>query len=336
MASPPDGTCLRDFLAAQGWDGARQERLAGDASSRRYLRLRRAQGASAVLMVASPQEEAASRAFVQIGEWLAAQGLSAPQVIAAAPEAGFLLLEDLGDALLSRHLADDPAQESTLLGLAGDILTHLAKASPPGGAPALPDLTAQDWAEAAGLSLSHYALASPGDEAGQAMIDALARALSAHADGPRQFIHRDFHAGNLILLPTRRGLARLGILDFQDGQLGQAGYDLVSLVQDARRDTAAPLARALVARHAAALGHDLRAFETRCAVLGAQRALRILGVFGRLAREAGKPAYLAHLPRVWGQLHENLAHPALADLGRAVARALPPPAPGHLARILAP
>jgi aminoglycoside/choline kinase family phosphotransferase len=146
-------------------------------------------------------------------------------------------------------------------------------------------------------------------------------------------ILRDFHAENLLWLPGRDGLARVGLLDFQLGQLGQPGYDLVSLLQDARRDVAPETEAEMVARFAAATGQRRDVFAAHYATLGAQRALRIIGVFARLCLKAGKPGYLRLLPRVWGQLQRNLTHPALADLRLLCDAVLPPPTPDILQRI---
>ena len=126
-------------------------------------------------------------------------------------------------------------------------------------------------------------------------------------------------------------MARAGLLDFQLGQMGQPGYDLVSLLQDARRDVAPATVAAMTARFVMATGAV--GFDAAFATLGAQRALRILGVFARLALVAGKPAYLPLLPRVWGQLQANLAHPALHPLAALCVRLLPPPTAPVLERI---
>jgi N-acetylmuramate 1-kinase len=157
--------------------------------------------------------------------------------------------------------------------------------------------------------------------------------MGAWADHRRVLILRDFHAENLLWLPERVGLARVGLLDFQLGQLGQPGYDLVSLLQDARRDVSGETETAMIRRFAEARGAGPDDFAAEYAVLGAQRALRILGVFVRLALVAGKTGYLRLIPRVWGQLQRNLAHPALADLQQVCKAVLPPPTPERLKKI---
>jgi aminoglycoside/choline kinase family phosphotransferase len=321
---------MKAFLAAAGWGGAERRHLAGDASDRRYERLRLG-AATAVLMDSAPGGADDPAAFVGMAGHLRRLGLSAPGVLAQDLDHGFLLLEDLGDDLFARLLAADPGREPDLYAAATDCLLHLQSVAAPAG---LPNLSAADWARAAGFALDWYAFAATGvrpDPA--AFIDRLTRAITAWADGPRVLILRDFHAENLLWLPGRDGLARVGLLDFQLGQLGQPGYDLVSLLQDARREVARASEAAMIARFVAATGADPEAFEAHYAVLGAQRALRIIGVFARLCLLAGKPGYLRLLPRVWDHLQRNLAHPALAEVARLCDAVLPPPGPDILDRI---
>ena len=318
------------FLARAGWGRAGRHHLAGDASDRRYERLRLG-AATAVLMDNPPGGADDPAAFASMARHLRSLGLSAPAILAEDLSRGFLLLEDLGDDVFARLLTADPAREAELYTPAVDVLLHLQTASPP---PGLPNLSARDWATAAGFALDWYAFAATGAKPdGTDFHATLAAALTAHADGPRVLILRDYHAENLLWLPGREGLARVGLLDFQLGQLGQLGYDLVSLLQDARRDVRPETEAAMVARFAAATGADPSAFAAHYATLGAQRALRILGVFVRLCLVAGKPQYLRLIPRVWGQLQQNLAHPALADLRAICNRLLPAPSPELLHKI---
>jgi N-acetylmuramate 1-kinase len=318
------------FLATSGCGAALRQHLAGDASDRRYERLRL--GAETMVLMDSPPGGADDpAAFVAMAEHLGRLGLSAPRVLAQDLTEGFLLLEDLCDDLFARLLATDPAREASLYAAATDCLLHLQASPPPAG---LPNLTAADWAEAACFAPDWYALAATGKSPDRAaFLEAMTKALVTWADGPRVVILRDYHAENLLWLPGRGGLARVGLLDFQLGQLGQPGYDLVSLLQDARRDVSPGTEAAMIARFAAVTGTAPDRFAAQYAVLGAQRALRILGVFARLALNAGKPGYLRLLPRVWGQLQRNLMHPALADLRLACNAILPPPTPDILQRI---
>lgn len=310
------------FLSAHGWGDADRRFLAGDASDRSYDRLTKGTQ-SAVLMDAPPGKGDDAATFVAIAAHLAGLGLSPPAIYAQDLTRGFLLIEDLGDQLFARVVAADPQREMGLYFAATDVLTHLHRFGAPAG---LPDLSAQDWATAAAFALDWYAFAATGqrpDSAG--FIATLTRILQVHADGPRVMILRDYHAENLLHLPGRTGVAAVGLLDFQLAQMGQPGYDLVSLVQDARRDVQPDTATAMIAHFAAQTGRDLSAFQTSCAVLGAQRALRILGIFARLCLVGGKPGYLPLLPRVWVQLQSNLAHPALSDLRDLCKTLLPEP-----------
>ena len=262
-------------------------------------------------MIAPAAAAASLRAFLDVGARLSALGLSAPAVIAAEPEAGLMLLEDLGDALLARVAARHPAREPALYAEAAGVLPVLRGADPSG----LPLYDAGAMAEATALAAPWYARA--GDAP---WVEALREALERHAGPPDTLILRDYHAENLVWLPRRPGPARLGLLDFQDAMQGPAAYDLASLTRDARRDVSPAAAEAAVARCGRAEGTG-----AALAVLGAQRALRILGVFARLARQGGRPRYLALLPRVWGQLSADLSHPACAGLRAPVLGALPPP-----------
>ncbi|SEM50630.1 hypothetical protein SAMN04488103_101334 [Gemmobacter aquatilis] len=320
------------FLTHAGWGSAARAFLSGDASDRSYDRLHRGDE-TAVLMDAPPGKGDDPADFIAIADHLRGLGLSAPAILARDLPNGFLLLEDLGDAVYARVIDADPAQELPLYQAAADVLLRLQAAPPP---PALPDLQAADWAEAAAFALDWYRWSITGERVETTpFIACLTDCLARHADGPRVMILRDYHAENLLWLPERAGLARVGLLDFQLAQMGQPAYDLVSLLQDARRDVSAQIEAAICSRFRDANGTTDAAFAASYAALGAQRALRILGIFARLCIHAGKPGYLRLMPRVWGQLQRNLAHPALAPLATLCADLLPPPTPDRLARIAA-
>ena len=308
-----------DFAARAGWGDATRRPLAGDASARNYERLTRG-GATAVLMDAPPPQESVP-AFVRIARLLRGMGYSAPDILAADDDLGFVLLEDFGDdrfdALLARASAATP--ERMLYEAACDLLVDLHRRPVPQW---LPRYDADWMLDDAALFLES-ALDETDGEAAAEYAAAWRGPLEEAADGPAVLCLRDFHAGNLMWLPARAdgggggttGVRRVGLLDFQDARAGPPAYDLVSLLQDARRDLGAGLAAALEARYlGASPGLDEAAFRAACAILGAQRAVRIIGVFHRLARRDGKPAYLAHLPRVRGHLDGNLAHAALAPV----------------------
>jgi N-acetylmuramate 1-kinase len=318
------------FLARAGWGGATRAPLAGDASARRYARLD-ADGARAVLMDADPARGEDVRPFVAIAAHLRGLGLSAPGLLAADPGAGLLLIEDFGDARYDLAIAAG-ADEAMLYDAAIDALARVQAAPPPAG---LPEWNAAVMAPLALLAFDWYlpGLGLPAVPAARAAVRDELGALLASLGAAPVLVLRDCHAQNLIWLPARTGAARAGLLDFQDAGRGHPAYDLVSLVEDARRDLAPGLAARLRARFAAATGADDAALARACAILGAQRNLRILGLFPRLAHRDGKPGYLALMPRVWGHLMGDLAHPDLSRLRDLIDRHIPPPDPGRLATL---
>ncbi len=323
-------TLSRGFVAAAGWGAAERRFLAGDASDRSYDRLTRP-GESAVLMDAPPGKGDDPAAFLAIADHLLSLGLSAPRCLAHDLSHGFLLLEDLGDGVYARLIAADPGLEQPLYAAATGVLAHMQAHPAPDG---LPDLSASDWADAACFAPAFYAAAATGVAPDAAALrDELGALLARHADGPRVLILRDYHAENLLWLPDRAGLASVGLLDFQLAQMGQPGYDLVSLLQDARRDVPLTTEAAMIRHFTDMTGAEEAAFAGAYAVLGAQRALRILGIFARLCTHGAKPQYLRLIPRVWGQLQRNLARPGMEGLARVCAAILPEPTPAVLARI---
>ncbi len=306
---------IRAFLDRAGWAGAARRPLAGDASFRRYERLSAAGGRRAVLMDAPPPHEDI-RPFLAVAAHLAGRGLAAPAVLAADERAGLALLEDLGDGLFTRALAEG-GDEAALYAAAVDVLIALHAAPPDGLDLALYD-DALLMAEA-DLFIDWFlpaATAAPCDDSAREEFHAAWRAVFPHARTlPPVLVLRDYHADNLIWLPGREGLRRVGLLDFQDAVLGSPAYDLVSLLEDARRDVAPATVAAMRARYLAARPEiDADAFDAAYAALGAQRNTKIVGIFTRLWRRDGKPGYLDFLPRVWAHLERDLVHPALAPV----------------------
>lgn len=319
---------LAAFLLRAGWGDAARAHLAGDASARQYLRLTR-QGGTAVLMDAPPDSGETVAPFVTIARHLRALGLAAPEVMAAEPAQGFLLLEDLGDDLFARVLDHTPEREGVLYALAVDLLLALHRHPPPAHLPPYqPPFPPGFIAPAYGWYLPGATGHLPDSAA--PFCDALNAALIAHGNEQSVLMLRDFHAENLVLRPGRDALAQVGLLDFQDAMAAHPAYDLVSLLEDARRDVSHETASAMIDRYIAGSGRDAEPFRAACAVLGAQRNLRILGVFARLCLHFGKARYVALLPRVWGHLMRDLEHPALAGLRTIVLADLPPPTPDHL------
>lgn len=318
------------FVARAGWGDATRRFLAGDASPRSYDRLTLGTQ-TAVLMDAPPERGEETGPFVRMARHLTQIGLSAPRIIAEDADHGFLLLEDLGDTLYARPLEREPSAEARLYHAAVEVLAHLQSAAPPAD---LPEHSPSFMAEATGLSVSWYAAAVTGTAPDPTpLIAAMAEAMARHCTAAPVLVLRDYHAENLLWLPERAGLARVGLLDFQMGSLGQPEYDLVSLLLDARRDVDPTLVLPLIHHFADLRGASREATEITCAVLAAQRNLRILGGFTRLSLHFGKPGYVRLIPRVWAHVQTSLAHPALASL-REIAAALPEPTPEALQRIV--
>lgn len=297
------------FLARNGWDGAAILPLAGDASFRRYFRVV-GEGRTAVLMDAPPDKED-SRPFLAIARHLLDLGFSAPRALAVDLDHGLILLEDFGDARVNPLLAADPARERAIYAIAIDILAALHDHAPP----AVPPYGRSELLREVRLFTEWY-LPALGVEADAdsyaAAWDAVWGDVLAETAAMPVLVLRDYHADNLMWLPDREGHRRLGLLDFQDALAGHPAYDLVSLLQDARRDVSPEVETVMLARYAAARGiEDVAAFRAAYEVLGAQRNVKILGIFTRLWKRDGKPAYLGLLPRLWTYLDRNFAHPAL-------------------------
>ncbi len=332
-SSLPD-CCLSDraalidaFIRAAGWQPEHLRPLAGDASFRRYSRLAD-NGRRAVLMDAPPDHEDV-RPFVRIARHLANLGLSAPAILAADEAAGLLLLEDFGDATFTRLLADGTS-ERDLYRLATDVLIYLHRLAPAVAAPAgLPDYDERRFLDEALLLTDWYLPAVTGTPisiAGRdACVAAWQDALALVMQLPPTLVLRDFHVDNLMRLDERDGLAACGLLDFQDAVAGPAAYDLMSLLEDARRDVSPPVKQAMLQRYLQAMDlADRDLFAAAFAVLGAQRHAKVIGIFTRLHRRDGKPIYLGHIPRVWRLLEAALHHPALAPVAVWFDRHLPP------------
>lgn len=300
--TPPAGAA--DFLTTHGWGGAEIAPLAGDASFRRYFRVH-LKGQSAVLMDAPPPDED-PRPFLGIAEWLVGHGFAAPHIHAADPEQGLVLLEDFGDVRMRETVDASPDRLRGLYERATDLLVALHRQ------PAA-DLKPYDGAvlhREAGLLVEWYcpALGLDVDLAGyRAAWDAVFD--HALTDRPVTVL-RDYHAENLMLIGDGDAL---GLLDFQDALAGHPAYDLVSLLQDARRDVEPEIERAMLDRYRRITGVGAD-FDAAYHVLGAQRNAKIVGIFTRLWQRDGKPRYPALCPRVWRYLNSDLDHPALAPV----------------------
>jgi aminoglycoside/choline kinase family phosphotransferase len=300
--NPPAGTA--DFLAKLGWGEGDVLPLAGDASFRRYFRVAD-HGRSAILMDAPPPHED-PRPFIQVAQWLVARGFPAPVIFGTDLEQGLVLIEDFGDARMRETVDAAPESLVRMYEAAVDILIRLR------GEPAGPwrpydrkelqreaDLLTEWYCPAIGVTVDT-------DGYAKAWGEVFDHALAAEP----VTVLRDYHAENLMLIG---GTEALGLLDFQDALAGHPAYDLVSLLQDARRDVEPEIEAGMLDRYrrVTGAGDD---FDAAYHVLGAQRNAKIVGIFTRLWRRDGKPRYPAMCPRVWRYLNRDLDHPALAPV----------------------
>jgi len=333
---------IHDLLQSTGWADARRVHMTGDASARSYERLVKP-GGSALLMISPARRDGPAiragkpysalahlaediRPFIAIGGALAELGLSAPRILGVDMESGLAVLEDLGPGLVVND--NGPIVERYAEAVA--VLARLHSQDLPSSAP-LPDGTRhviprydlQALLIEAELLIDWYAIESPAsnfDSISRIRYNEMwTRALKPLEDGHTTWTLRDYHSPNLIWLPAREGMRRVGVIDFQDCVIGHPAYDLVSLLQDARVTVPNAMELRLLTlyaqlRRGQGENFDMSSFARAYALLGAQRATKILGIFARLDRRDQKPQYLQHIPRVETYLAKNLEHPALAEV----------------------
>ena len=296
------------FLSAAGWEHAAIVPLAGDASFRRYFRV--VDGARRAILMDAPPPHEDPRPFITIAEHLVGQGFAAPAILARDLEQGLVLIEDFGDLRVKEYLDDAPADELGVYGRAVELLADLHRQP----AADLPPYDRAVYQREAGLLIEWYcpAIGLAVDEQAYARAWDAVLPIVERSASPRVTVLRDYHAENIMLIdrPEVRGL---GLLDFQDALAGHPAYDLVSLLQDARRDVPPEVEAAMIA-HYKAVANPPADFDAAYAVLGAQRNAKIIGIFTRLWKRDGKPRYLSFLPRMWDLLERDLAHPALAPV----------------------
>lgn len=315
MIPPPASA---PFLRSIGWDEAEITPLAGDASFRRYFRV--TDGARRAVLMDAPPPHEDPRPFLKIAAYLTDNKLAAPEIYGQDLVHGLVLLEDFGDARVRDWLDVHPTDEAAIYARAVALLADLHKA-PPADAPPYDraaydrelDLLTEWYCPAMGLDVD-----LPGYRAAWNAV----LPLVEEDDAPRVTVLRDYHAENIMLIEGRPQSHNLGLLDFQDALIGHPAYDLVSLLQDARRDVS-PETEAAMLAHYKGLAHPSAGFDAAYAVLGAQRNAKIIGIFTRLWKRDGKPRYLGFLPRMWGLLERDLAHPALAPVAEWFAANIP-------------
>ena len=324
MMTPPDGA--RRFLDGAGWSHAEILPLAGDASFRRYFRV--VGGARHAILMDAPPPHEDPRPFIRVGEWLSANRFAAPAILARDLVQGLVLLEDFGDARVREYLDDQPEAEMAIYERAVDLLCDLHRLP---AQPGLPHYDRDVYQRETGLLTEWFAPAAGLEVDVKGYVAAWDAVLPiVERDGaPLVTVLRDYHAENIMLLPDSRRSHGLGLLDFQDALAGHPAYDLVSLLQDARRDVSPAVEQAMLARYRDRT-QSSSDFAAAYAVLGAQRNAKIIGIFTRLWKRDSKPRYLEFLPRMWGLLERDLAHPALAPVAEWFAQNVPAEARGEL------
>lgn len=335
---------LQTFLQNSDFANAELFPLAGDASNRCYIRA--VLSDKKAMIMDSPLEGENFYAFIKIADFLYKQGYSAPRILARDIENGFLLLEDLGDDSFSRVLQQATQIEAELYKSAIDVLVSWRTL-------VMPDANfpcelvssfgkfsdvASSAKESLDTSLRWYdksynhelylreitlfidwflpqAIGEEKAKDGRAEYIAIWQEILNNTPLKTDIlVHRDYHADNLLWLPNRQGIKRVGLLDFQDAVLGDPAYDIVSLLEDARRDVSSELAQKMITYYVHKTDVDEGEFLTAYNVLAAQRNSKIMGIFARLAMRDGKTQYLNYQPRVWKYLQQDVKHPALAKL----------------------
>ncbi len=312
-----------DFLAAQNMADLQPTALAGDASSRQYFRLLGPGGKAANLLLMDAGVDLLSAlSFRRVGGILMALGLSPPLIRTASGDNRFMLIEDFGDDLFANFF-DDAETQADLIELATKVLITLRQRFDPKRAADLPSFDPAMFKAQAGLFPTEISIRSKGDEQAARFDQAMAPILDIVAQLPQTLILRDYHGENLIWLPKRSGEQACGLLDFQDAGIGPIGYDLVSLLEDARRNIAPACQTAAMAAYRAQLPPlEAEMFTRAYPALAIIRHLRVIAVFLRLARH-GKRAYLRHLPRLWHYLDDHLRDPMAKPLQAWIAANVP-------------
>lgn len=314
----------QSFCRKHGWGNADLFPLPCDASKRSYTRLVEA-GASIMLMDAPPEFENLA-AYIRVGNHLRGLGVRTPEIVAYDLEKGFALIEDFGDDTFTRLLANGESEQDLYL-CAIEVLIQVQKSTDAVSvdAPAYDEklllLEVERFVDWFVPAVRGSDVTGPEKEA---YLGAWKKALTPVSDDRSMLVVRDFHVDNLMIVDERRDLSSCGLLDFQDALIGSPAYDLVSLVEDARRDVQPETRELVLTRYFEAFpDKDRETFEARMALLGAQRHAKVLGLFTRLSRQDDKHVYLKHIPRVAKLFARCLARPELSDI-RSVVEAMVP------------
>ncbi|WP_229956847.1 aminoglycoside phosphotransferase family protein [Parasphingorhabdus litoris] len=305
--TPP--VAAKDFLDTHGWKNAEIIPVAGDASFRRYFRV--VEGDRKAILMDAPPPHEDPRPFIEIARHLKSQSFAAPEIYGEDLTQGLVLLEDFGDQRMREHLDDHPEAEEETYRRTVDLIKSLHQKS----AADVPHYDWEQYLREVNLLPEWYCPAQSLDVDQSSFVKAWRTVLEPVITSQTSpvTVLRDYHAENIMLLDD----GRLGLLDFQDALAGHAAYDLVSMLQDARRDVPDSLEDAMLDYYLD--GHtaeDAQRFRSHYAILGAQRNTKIIGIFTRLYSRDGKARYLDFLPRMWRLLEKDLVHPDLAPVAK--------------------
>lgn len=321
----PREKLLQSFLRQSNWESASRHPLASDASGRTYERLS-LNAKNAILMNAPYSTGEDVKPFVAVTSMLKDLNLSAPSIYYKDIKNGFLLIEDLGDDLFALLCKNSPEKEHGIYSSAVDLLLHIHRNPAP---KSLPMYDMNVYLRESKLLTDWYVPTALGSPLSKSLIEEFhdilhETFLKIPSDNP-VLVMRDYHAENLIWLPKRSGINRVGLLDYQDALAGHPAYDLVSLLEDARRDTSNDLQKNMINQYVSKTQLDAEEFFTAYNVLGAQRNIKIIGIFSRLSLRDKKSNYINLIPRVWDHLINNLNHNACSTLKQWISQNVPSP-----------
>jgi aminoglycoside/choline kinase family phosphotransferase len=317
-----------DFIKKNGLANADRHALSSDASFRRYERLK-GENKSLMLMDAPPERENIVP-FINIDNYLIRRGLSAPEIYAEDTTSGLMLLEDFGDDSFTNVLSGKSAlspkcNEQELYLAAMDVLIQLDRSTLPTKTPDYDgELLLKECTKLTDWYLPNVNPNANTNVVVEEYIRIWEELLKFDKVSDDVVVLRDYHADNLMWLPMRNGVRNVGLLDFQDAVVGSPVYDIISLLEDARRDVSKQTVDACISHYLATRKSiDKKNFEVAYAILAAQRNCKIVGIFARLAIRDNKPRYLNYLPRVWKHIEKGLTHPALKPLQKWFDEVLP-------------
>jgi N-acetylmuramate 1-kinase len=305
---------IADFLTQNKITDYQIEKVAGDASFRHYFRVKFAHKSdkSFIIMDAPPEKED-TKPFCKIADFLLTQNFSAPKIFARDQENGFLLLEDFGD--ISYHKAmGQGGNEIDLYTNAVDLLVNLGQIEPPQN---LEVYDSQLLLKEVMLFVDWYLpnvakktiTADQINEFKNIWLD-----LFSQLSPPKTLVLRDYHSENLMVIKGKEGIKQIGLLDFQDAVIGCSAYDLVSLLEDVRRDVSKNTQQKMLQHYLEQSNCNPDQFLIDYQILSLQRNIKIVGIFSRLAFRDHKQNYLDLLPRVFGYIKPRLQDDSLVKI----------------------